>query len=68
MCSDPYHQCIQLRPISDEAAVEILDFLQVFITNFENRYASQIHRHYEQRRQLDLGRIKPSGETDDPPF
>jgi len=28
-----------LRPLSDEAAVEMLDFLQVFMADFENRYS-----------------------------
>ena len=68
MCSDNGYQDITLRPLSDEAAVEILDFLQVFIADFENRYASQIHRHYEQHRQLNYDCIKPSGENDVPPF
>lgn len=47
MCSDPCYQCIPLRPISDEAAVEILDFLQVFTTEFEIRYGEQISRYYD---------------------
>jgi hypothetical protein len=68
MCFDRDYQDITLRPLSDEAAVEILDFLQVFITDFENRYAGQIHRYYEQHKQQNCGRINPSGETDDPPF
>jgi hypothetical protein len=68
MCSDHGYQDITPRPLSDEAAVEILDFLQVFITDFENRYAAQIHRFYEQRIQLNHEWIKPSGGTDVPPF
>ena len=44
MCSEPCFQCIQLPQLSDEAVVEILDFLQVFTTDFENRYGGQIHR------------------------
>ena len=68
MCFEHDYQNITLRPLSDEAAVEVLDFLQVFIADFENRYAAQIHRYYEQRTQQNCGRIKPSGGTDDPPF
>jgi len=68
MCTDNGYQDITQRPLSDETAVEILDFLQVLITDFENRYASQINRYYAQRRQLNHDWIKPSGETDVPPF
>jgi len=68
MRSDYDYQNLTMRPLSDEAAVEILDFLQVFMTDFENRYASQIHRYYEQRRQHNCGRIKPPGETNVPSF
>jgi len=41
--------CIpQPRPrLSDQAAVEILDFLYAFLTDFESAYADQIRRHYQ---------------------
>jgi len=68
MCSDPCYQCIPLRPLSDEAAVEILDFLQVFMTDFENRYGDQIHRYYDQRSRHNIVQVIPSASTDDPPF
>ena len=68
MCTDPCFQCITLRPLSDEAAVEILDFLQVFTTDFENRYNGQIRRYYEQRSRLNLVQINPSVTAVDPPF
>jgi len=32
--------------LSDQAAAELLDFLQELITCFENAYYDQIHRHY----------------------
>lgn len=35
--------------LSDEVAVEIFDFLQTFILNFEIRYSAQIHRYYSDR-------------------
>jgi len=47
MCDEPCFQCIPLRTLSDESAAEILDFLQVFMTDFENRYCHQIHRYYD---------------------
>lgn len=68
MCSDPCYQCIPLRPLSDEAAVEILDFLQVFMTDFETRYGNQIRRYYDQRSRDNIIQEYPSEPTDDPPF
>jgi hypothetical protein len=41
-------QHIPQRPLSDGAAVEILNFLQEFTNEFENRYSPQIQRHYDQ--------------------
>lgn len=37
MCSHLCHDCIPMRQLSDEAAVEILNFLQVFTLDFEIR-------------------------------
>jgi len=68
MCSDHGYQCIPLRPLSDEAAVEILDFLQVFTNDFENRYGEQIRRYYDERSRLNTVRSCPCVATDDPPF
>jgi len=68
MCSDHGYQCIPLRPLSDEAVVEILDFLQVFTTNFEIRYGGQIHRYYDERSRQNIVRSNPCVVTDDPPF
>jgi len=68
MCSDPCYQCIPLRPLSDEAVVEILDFLQVFTTDFENRYGGQIHRYYEVRAHRNIIQDNPCVTIDDPPF
>jgi len=41
-----------LPPLSDEAAVEILDFLHELVLRFEARYFAQIRRFYDQ--QFDL--------------
>jgi hypothetical protein len=54
MQSDNWNQSIALHALSDEAAVEILDFLHRFATDFENCYASQIHRYYAQRSQSNM--------------
>lgn len=68
MGSDPCYQCIPLRALSDEAAVEILDFLQVFTMDFEIRYSDQIRRYYDQRSRHPIVQTTPSARTDDPPF
>ena len=45
----------QPRPqLCDEAAVEILEFLYYFVEVFENAYADQIRRHYQ-----DLASVRP---------
>ncbi len=68
MCSEPCFQCIPLPELSDEAVVEILDFLQVFTTDFENRYFGQIHRYYEDRSRHNIVQDNLNVATDDPPF
>jgi hypothetical protein len=68
MCSDPSYPCIPLPSLSDEAAVEILDFLQVFTTDFEIRYGEQISRYYDERSRHNILQSNPYGGTDDPPF
>lgn len=68
MCTDPCFQCIPLPQLSDEAVVEILDFLQVFTTDFGNRYCGQIHRYYENRSQHNIVADNPCVTTDAPPF
>lgn len=63
---------IRLPPISDEAIVEIHDFLYDFIDLFESHYGAQIHRFYEDRSRHNLVPPDPavhtSDEDDDPPF
>ncbi len=65
MCSELCYQCIPLRPLSDEAAVEILDFLQVFTTDFETRYGEQIRRYYDERSRHNIVLINPVVATKD---
>lgn len=61
---------IRLPPISDEAVVEIHDFLYDFIDLFESHYAAQIHRFYEDRSFNNLVHPdpKPHPPDDDTPF
>ncbi|NDP40770.1 MAG: hypothetical protein GZ093_18895 [Rhodoferax sp.] len=56
---------IPLPPLSDEAAVEILDFLGAVFQIFETRYANQIYRYYQANN---IVRSHPSTITDCEPF
>ena len=38
--------CTQTRTLSDEAVVEIHEFLEVIAANFLSRYGQRIYRHY----------------------
>lgn len=68
MYSDSGFQCISLPQLSDKAAAEILDFLQVFTNNFENRYGNQIRRYYDERSRHNILQTNPASDTNDPPF
>ena len=68
MCTDHDYPCIPMRPLSDEATVEILNFLQVFMTDFENSHGNQIRRYYDERSRHNIIQHYPSEPTDDPPF
>ena len=64
---DPFPET-PLPALTDEAAVQILDFLHDVIDRFESCYASQIRRYYDDLSQHNL--VKPDRDcaTDDPPF
>ena len=57
-----------MRQLSDEAAVEILNFLQVFTLDFEIRYSNQIRRYYDYRSKHNIVQRTPQATTDEPPF
>ena len=60
---------LDLPPLSDSAAVEVLDFLHELVFRFEAHYFGQIHRHYDQQR--DIQSNPPSKlpiDDDDVPF
>ena len=59
---------IRLPMLSDEAAVEILNFLEVTLQIFETHYAHQIHRYYDSISQHNIVQYTPYENTDDPPF
>jgi hypothetical protein len=56
-----------LPPLSDEAAVQILDFLHELVFRFEAHYYGQIHRWYQQQREsIDSPTNAQSADDDDP--
>lgn len=63
---------IRLPPISDEAVIEIHDFLYDFVDLFESHYGAQIHRFYEDRSRHNFVHHDPTSHTPhegvDPPF
>ena len=61
---------IRLPPLSDEAAVEIRDFLYDFIERFESHYSAQIRRFYHGRSAHSIVQHHPPPHVpeDDPPF
>ena len=45
--TEPFTHGNTLPPLSDEAAAQILKFLQQWIAEFESHYDRQLHRYYE---------------------
>ena len=59
---------IPLPRLSDDAVVQIHDFIAHFLDLFEARYGDQIHRYYDDRSAHNMIRPDPLPSTDDPPF
>jgi hypothetical protein len=59
---------VELPQLSDEAAVQIHDFIYAFLDLFEARYADQIHRFYEDLSAHNMIEPDSSPSIDDPPF
>ena len=56
-----------LPPLSDSAAVEILDFLHELLLRFEAHYFAQIHRFHDQQRDIRVNPpVAPQPDEDDP--
>ena len=68
MNTDQPDHGIPLPMLSDEAAVEILNFLEVTFQIIETRYAHQIHRYYDSISQHNIVKCTPQKNTNDPPF
>ena len=61
---------IRLPTISDDAVVELHDFLNDFLCLFESHYGAQIRRFYQRHSRENLNHFTASTRTDeeDPPF
>lgn len=68
MDADQSPSDLLLPALSDEAAVEILNFLEVVLQMFETRYAGQVRRFYDSISEHNIVQAHPSTSTDDPPF
>ncbi len=55
----PMCACTQTNTLSDEAAVEIHEFLEVFAANFLSQYGQRIYRHYAKRAKRQFNSEKP---------
>lgn len=62
----PMCACTETRTLSDEAAVEIHEFLEVIAANFLSRYGQRIYRHYEKRAKRNLNAQQPWKNSDEP--
>ena len=56
----------ETRTLSDEAAVEIHEFLEVIAANFLSQYGQRIYRHYARRTNHNLNAQQPWKGSDEP--
>jgi hypothetical protein len=59
---------IELPQLSDEAAVQIHDFIYAMLDLFEARYGDQIHRFHADLSAHNMIEPDSSPSIDDPPF
>ncbi|MCY7308861.1 MAG: hypothetical protein LH632_22560 [Rhodoferax sp.] len=59
---------IALPPLSDQAVVDILEFLHNAVACFESRYFHQLHRYYANRSKREMCQPDPPPSDDDVPF
>lgn len=59
---------IPMPRLSDDAVVQIHDFIAHFLDMFEARYGDQIHRYYDERWAHHVIGPDPPINLDDPPF
>ena len=69
-CQVPYVDPIELPPLSDEAAVEIQNFIEHVFDLFGRHYGAQVSRYYDDRAEHNM--VQPTlhvaADKDDPPF
>ncbi len=66
---DPHAYPIALPMLSDDAVVEIRNFIEYVLEQFDIRYAPQVRRFYEDRAEHNMVRPTPAAAADDdPPF
>jgi hypothetical protein len=58
--------CEYTPALSDEAAVEIFEFLQVISSTLLARYGSRIERHYAKKTKPNLKELEPWHFSDEP--
>jgi hypothetical protein len=61
----PMCACTETRTLSDEAAVEIHEFLEVIAANFLSQYGQRIYRHYAKRVKRNFNPQQPWKNSDD---
>ena len=66
--NDSRSPAIPMPHLSDDAAVQIHDFIAHFMDLFEAQYGDQIHRYYEDRSAHNIVGAEPILDIDDPPF
>jgi hypothetical protein len=59
---------IPMPRLSDDAVVQIHDFIGHFLDLFEARYGDQTHRYYEERSAHNIVGADPMPDVDDTPF
>lgn len=59
---------IPMPRLSDDAVVQIHDFIAHFLDLFEARYGDQIHRYYDERSAHNVIGPDPPISLDGPPF
>ena len=65
---EPASAYLPMPRLSDEAVVQIHDFIAHFLDLFEARYGDQIHRYYEDRCANNMILTETLPNMDDPPF
>jgi hypothetical protein len=57
-----------LPRLSDKAAAQLVELLNVLLAGIEHHYAEQVHRHHRRQRQIRQDRQSPPSNLSDPPF